>query len=517
MVPTRAPDKKSCDVQVRAWFASSRLHAKRSTTMLKTRLIAPYQHEGVRWMVNRELDTVHPGGFLCDEMGLGKTVQLIATMLANPKQHTLVIVPKSIVGQWCSEVARFAPSLSTYAFDGARRKLPLKLPSIVVAPYSVLPQRPGGPVCELLRVNWDRIILDEGHEIRNKKSKSHIVAKALSAPIRWVVSGTPVFNSVKDFVALCAFVGIPREVVQGYTDQIRAKYVLRRTKDDVALHNKRLELPPCDFQNIELEMYPEERDLYHDVFTSGQEIVRHVFAAGTQNMHQMELLECLLRTRQVMAWPQLFLDGMALKQETDPEPWLGRSKKMETLMECIKSHPKEKALVFTQFMGEMDRIQELLTEVAIPVLRIDGSVPKEQREERIRDFKKGAPNAVFLIQIKAGGVGLNLQEATRVYITCPAWNPATELQAIGRAHRTGQTQKVVVRRLIYMGEEGGTVGPDGRPQVDLPSVEQSIMHLQEGKAKVCAEVLNDPRLEKQVPNSTRTKITIHTLRKIFAV
>jgi SNF2 family DNA or RNA helicase len=115
---------------------------------------------------------------------------------------------------------------------------------------------------------------------------------------------------------------------------------------------------------------------------------------------------------------------------------------------------------------------------------------------------------VFLIQIKAGGVGLNLQEATRVYITCPAWNPATELQAIGRAHRTGQTQKVVVRRLIYMGEDG--VEP-------LPSVEQSIMQLQEGKAKVCAEVLNDPKLETQVPNVTRTKITIHALRKIFAV
>ena len=476
--------------------------------MLKTRLISPYQHDGVKWLVARELDQTHPGGFLCDEMGLGKTVQLIATMLVNPKPHTLVIVPKSIVGQWCAEVARFAPHLSTCAFDGAKRKLPEKLPDIVVAPYSVLPQRKGAPPTELLRVAWDRVILDEGHEIRNRKSKSHIACRALQAPIRWIVTGTPVFNSVKDFVALCAFVGLPREVVQGYTDRIREKFVLRRTKTDVALHNKRLELPPLDFQNLELEMYPEERDLYNDVFHKGQTIVRSVFAAGTQNMHQMELLECLLRTRQVMTWPQLYLDGIALKEESDPEPWLGRSRKMETLMELIKTHPKEKALIFTQFMGEMDRIQELLTEAGVPTFRIDGSVSKEQRDERIKGFKKGPQNAVFIIQIKAGGVGLNLQEATRVYITCPAWNPATELQAIGRAHRTGQTQKVVVRRLIYMGEDG--VEP-------LPSVEQSIMQLQEGKAKVCAEVLNDPRLETQVPNVTRTKITIHTLRKIFAV
>jgi SNF2 family DNA or RNA helicase len=178
---------------------------------------------------------------------------------------------------------------------------------------------------------------------------------------------------------------------------------------------------------------------------------------------------------------------------------------METLMELIATHPNEKSLVFTQFMGEMDEIQERLGALDVPTFRIDGSVTKEARDARIAGWKAGPKNAVFIIQIKAGGVGLNLQEATRVYITCPAWNPATELQAIGRAHRTGQTQKVVVRRLIYCGEES------------LPSVEQSIMQLQEGKAKVCAEVLNDPRLETQVPNVTRTKITIQALRKIFAV
>ena len=476
--------------------------------MLKTRLIAPYQREGVQWLVERETAAKYPGGFLCDEMGLGKTVQLIAMMLCNPKPKTLVVVPKSIVGQWCDEVARFAPSLTTYAFDGAKRKLPTVLPSVVVAPYSVLPQRPGGPVCELLGVHWDRVILDEGHEIRNRKSKSHIACRALQGEIRWVVSGTPVFNSMKDFVALCGFLGIPREVVQGYTDKIRESYVLRRTKEDVARHNKRLELPPCDFQNIEMEMYPEERDLYKAVFEQGQEIVRHVIKTGTQSLHQMEMLECLLRTRQVMTWPQLYMDGIALKEESDPEPWLGRSRKMETLMAAIKTHPTEKTLIFTQFMGEMDRIQELLAAENVSTFRIDGSVSKEQRDERIAAFKKTADGAVFIIQIKAGGVGLNLQQATRVYITCPAWNPATELQAIGRAHRTGQTRKVVVRRLIYVGEDG--VEP-------LPSVEQSIMQLQEGKAKVCAEVLNDPRLETQVPNVSRTKITIHALKKIFAV
>ena len=109
------------------------------------------------------------------------------------------------------------------------------------------------------------------------------------------------------------------------------------------------------------------------------------------------------------------------------------------------------------------------------------------------------------IQIKAGGVGLNLQEATRVYITTPSWNPATELQAIGRAHRTGQLRPVTVRRLVYTGEDS------------LPSVEMSIMNLQEAKAKICAEILNDPRLESVIPNIPKTKINVQTLKKIFAV
>jgi len=429
-------------------------------------------------------------------MGLGKTVQLIATILANKVPNTLVVVPKSIVGQWIQELNRFAPSLTTHAFDGAKRSLPGVIPDVVVAPYSVLPQRPGAPECPLLRVAWDRVILDEGHEIRNQKSKSHVVCRALQGRIRWVVTGTPVFNSVKDFVALCAFVGIPRVVVQGYTDKIREAYVLRRTKEDVARHNKRLELPPCDFQNLELEMHPEEKKLYREVFDRGAQIVKSVFAAGTQNLHQMELLECLLRTRQVMTWPQLYLDGIALKEESDPEPWLGRSRKMETLMELIASHRDEKSLIFTQFMGEMDEIQERLSKLELPTFRIDGSVDKDRREQQIASFKKGPPNSVFIIQIKAGGVGLNLQEATRIYITCPAWNPATELQAIGRAHRTGQTRKVVVRRLIYIGEDG--VEP-------LPSVEQSINASDSARPRCARRCSTTPGSRRKCPTCPRPK------------
>jgi SNF2 family DNA or RNA helicase len=475
--------------------------------MLKTRLISPYQHDGLKWLVAREnvISGDHPGGFLCDEMGLGKTVQMLATMCVNVKHKTLVVVPKSIVTQWRDEIARFVPTFKTHIYDGPNRALPIwtDAPWVVIAPYSVVGMRKGQPLSPIVRdVEWDRVILDEGHEIRNKKSAIYTSCLALRSHIRWIVSGTPIFNSMKDFVALAGFVGIPSYMVQGYTEDVRKKYILRRTKQDVSEFNKRLELPPCDFENLELVMHPEERKLYEEAFSHGQEVVASVLASEARHLFQMEMLEALLRVRQVMAYPQMYLDGIAKKREEDPELWCGKSKKMETLMELIKSHPTEKTLVFCQFMGEMDRIQELTHEASIPTFRIDGGVAKDQRASRIKGFKSAKGGAVFLIQIKSGGFGLNLQEATRVYITSPAWNPATEMQAIARAHRTGQTQKVTVRKLIYAGEEA------------LPSVEQSILELQGAKSKVCAEVLNDTRLIDQIPK-TKSSVTVQNLRMIF--
>lgn len=463
------------------------------------RLLA-HQHGGVEWLLRRERALDYPGGFLCDEMGLGKTVQLIATMLQNPMRRTLVIVPKSIVTQWASEVQKFAPELTVHMFDGAKRHVDTEA-RVTIAPYSVLPQRKGGPVCPLLSVAWDRVILDEGHEIRNPKSKTHIACQALGARVRWVVTGTPVFNSIKDFAALGSFIGLPRSHVQCYTDQIREKYLLRRTKADC----QRFSLPPCEIETVELDMNDAESRLYEQVWLQSQQTVSDIVATGEANKHQMEILEALLRVRQVMAWPQLYTDGMAVKNGTDPEPWTGGSTKMDALVESIKSHPAEKTLVFAQFMGEMDEIHVRLKEAGFKIFRIDGGVDTERRAGRIERFKATTKPAVFIIQIKAGGVGLNLAEASRVYITTPAWNPATELQAIARAHRNGQLKKVHVKKLIYKGSE------------KLPSIEQSILDLQGHKSAVCADVLQDERLRSQLPTAPKNGVTVRAVRKIFAV
>jgi SNF2 family DNA or RNA helicase len=464
---------------------------------LNGRLFAPYQHDGVKWMLGMEHQASGPkGGFLCDEMGLGKTVQLVATMLGNPKPRTLIIVPKSIITQWSEEISKFAPGLRVAVFDGPDRVLD-KTADVTLAPYTLLVTKEG--TTPLHMVQWDRVILDEAHEIRNKGSKLFKSVCRLRTQIKWLVTGTPVFNSMQDFVSLCTFLGIPKNFVQGRTKEIKDIYILRRTKDDL---NERLRLPPCYFENVELDMFPEERALYECVFNEAQDTIKDAFKnAVSLNAKNMVILECLLRARQCMIWPQMYLNGVAVKNETVPTRWTGRSNKMETLFRMIQEHPDEKSLIFCQFRGEMNYIQRQLK---CPVFRIDGSVPKEERVKQIEGFKKVPGGAVFIIQIKSGGQGLNLQEATRVYITGPSWNPATELQAIGRSHRTGQTQTVHVKKLIYK-------------ECDrFVSVEEEMMALQGHKSIVCSEVLNDDRVKTQIPvNRTSDRISILDIKKIF--
>ena len=465
---------------------------------LNGRLFAPYQREGVLWMLTMENQESGPkGGFLCDEMGLGKTVQVVSTMLGNPKKSTLIIVPKSIITQWVNEIAKFAPQMSVHVFDGPDRKL--KEADVVIMPYSLLSTHEDTPIH---KKNWDRVILDEAHEIRNKKSKLFKSVYRINSAIKWIVTGTPVFNSMEDFVSLCHFLGIDKALVQGMTNKIKDIYILRRTKDDLAKINERLRLPNCYFENVELDMFPDERQLYEFVFHDAQATIQEAFRnAVSLNSKNMVILECLLRARQCMILPQMYLNGVAKKSGTQAEEWVGRSNKMETLFRMINSHPEEKSLVFCQFRGEMDYIQ---SNMECPTFRIDGSVAKEDRDKQITLFKKAPPGSVFIIQIKSGGQGLNLQEATRVYITGPSWNPATELQAVGRAHRTGQTKEVFVKKLIY--KETDT----------FVSVEEEMMAFQGHKSIVCSKVLNDERVERQIPvKRTTEKISILDIKKIF--
>lgn len=404
-------------------------------------LQAPIQVEGVQWLVQRETGKKPHGGLLCDEMGIGKTIQMIELMVRNFKANTLIVVPKSLVQQWVSEIKKFVPAFTVCVYDGSNRKYVQS--DVCVCPYSV--------VLDLVDVRWGRVILDEGHEIRNTSSLVHKTVIRLSSPIRWILTGTPVFNRLRDFVSLCDFVGIPKNRVLAYTDDIRSEYVLRRLKKmDV----------PLKFQNVELEMYDSERELYERVYGEITEAEC--------------ILEGILRCRQVCAWPQIYYDGMHKKYGGQRCVWEGSTAKMDVLVACIKSHPEEKSLVFTQFYGETHEIQRRLLEVRRAVFILDGQT--ENRECVVESFRKSPNGSVFIIQIKTGGVGLNLQVASRVYITQPSWNPATELQAIGRSYRSGQDTPVIVKKLVY---------------AECDAVDNEITELQCKKSEICARVLGD--------------------------
>jgi SNF2 family DNA or RNA helicase len=405
-------------------------------------LQAPHQVEGVAWLLKREKSPKAPfGGLLCDEMGLGKTIQMIELMVRNFKAHTLIVVPKSLVQQWVSEIKRFVPAFTVCVYDGANRKY---TPSdICVCPYSVL-------VDLVNEREWGRVILDEGHEIRNRSSLVYKTAMKLRSKIKWILTGTPVFNRYRDFISLCEFVGITRTNLVQDSDGVRNEYVLRRTKKmDV----------PLTFQNVELEMYDSERELYERVYDELQECEF--------------VLEVILRCRQVCAWPQTYFDGMHKKFGGELKVWEGSTAKMDTLVAFVKSHPREKSLVFTQFYGETHEIQRRLVNLGRDVFILDGQT--ENREFVVESFRKSCDEgAVFIIQIKTGGVGLNLQVASRVYITQPSWNPATELQAIARSYRSGQTVPVIVKKLVY---------------AECDAVDNEITELQCRKSKICARVV----------------------------
>ena len=473
---------------------------KRGTSSLQGQLINPYQRDGVLWLLSREFSPTRKGGFLCDEMGLGKTIQLITIMLANPQPRTLVIVPVSVLSQWESEINKFAPNLRVYIHHGHNREMNINnIPEfdVFITTYSLMRLKDLDQITPF-RYLWNRVILDEGHEIRSSKSKTNKNINLLTTDIRWCVTGTPVFNNIKDFVTLAGWIGIHKSDVQANIKAIRKRYVLRRTKDDVASFNKSLELPPCEVKNVELKWLPEEELLYNTVYTECKNRVHEIIRSGIHNgMKAMLILECFLRVRQVLSHPFVYLSGTE-----DSKPWEHGCAKTDYLIESLITHKNVNSIVFCQFITEMNIIQSKLNENNIQCYRIDGTVSQEARVRQMAMFR--AKPSVIVIQIKAGGVGLNLQEASRVYITSPAWNPATELQAIGRAHRTGQTKKVTVERLYYTGNEG------------LPSIEESIMQLQEHKNAVTSEVLNDPRIISKYPKHTKNVMNIRNLSKIFS-
>ena len=431
-----------------------------------------YQQTGLNWI--NFLHEYQFGGILADDMGLGKTLQTLSFLQRQKElglltQPVLIIMPTSLIGNWKSEIKKFTESLSVLSLYGSdRAKLFEKIEAfdIILTTYQ-LALRDKEKFDKLL---FDYIILDEAQKIKNPKAKMTLAIKSFSAKHRLALSGTPMENhlgelwSIFDFL-MPGFLGnlaffkkkyqnpIEKEndfLIQEKLKRKIAPFMLRRTKDAV------LEELPQKVEIIQNVTFGKKQALlYENVRLTMEKKVRDAIADKGLSRSHITMLDALLKLRQICCDPSL----LAIQEASQ----LGESAKLETLFELLEELLAEgrKILIFSQFTSMLKIIQERIEQKGFNYALLTGSTRK--REEVIEKFKK-SDCPLFLISLKAGGVGLNLVEADTVIHYDPWWNPAVENQASDRAHRIGQTKTVFVYKLIVEN-----------------SIEEKILQLQEKK------------------------------------
>lgn len=464
-----------------------------------------YQTEGVNWMLIREHFNNKPnieanlsevsilkGGILADEVGLGKTLQTISVITQNKKMNTLILCPKSLLNQWKAEFKKFAPYVKISSDDELLINEDSAKIHVHINSHSKLNSKNVDIENNMFsRVEWDRIVIDEAHVIRNKRSKLHKACSNLRADIKWALSATPVMNKMTDFVHTLQWIGVPQDLCQNYTESVVEAFTKRRTKEDVSEQNETLKLPECHIENVKLNFASdEEHNLYIHVYNEMRE---KILAMAKTNNNTIKALELLLRVRQLCCHPASFLDGMKRKYKDKKYNYDDEtSTKLENIVEDIKLTPEDdKCLVFCHFIKEMDKYCDRLKEEGFDIARLDGSMDNDKRQYYVNKFNKKNSCKVMVIQVNTGGVGYNFQVANRVYITSPTWNPSLQHQVIGRAHRTGQNKEVFVKIYsISSGKENETY------------IEDYIIGLQNNKLKMISEVLGDPRISTSESTST---------------
>jgi hypothetical protein len=411
--------------------------------------LRPYQRDGLGWM--KFLQRFNFGGCLADDMGLGKTVQVLALLEERRRAKAgpaLVVVPRSLVFNWKAEAQRFTPDMRVLDHTGINRTRAADHFAnfdLIVTTYGTLRR----DAAFLKDTTFDYVILDEAQAIKNSSTEAAKATRLLRGTHRLVLTGTPIENRLADLWSLFEFlnpgmlgaVSVFRSLVGNEQSaegrQVLARalrpFILRRTKQQVAtdLPEKLEQTIFCDLEDTQRKLYDELREHYR------QSLLTHVDSVGI-NKSKMQVLEALLRLRQAACHP-----GLIDKTRADES-----SAKLDALVAQLEDVLAEghKALVFSQFTSFLSLLRTRLDADKTVYEYLDGKT--RDRQAKVERFQSDENCKLFLISLKAGGVGLNLTAADYVFLLDPWWNPAVEAQAIDRTHRIGQTRRVFAYRLI---------------------------------------------------------------------
>ena len=450
--------------------------------------LRPYQHQGLNWL--QFLREHHLAGILADDMGLGKTLQTLAHIQCEKNGGrltlpALIIAPVSLMGNWQREAARFCPSLRTVVLHGKDRHdvaASMSECDVVIAPYSLL-QRARE---RWLEASWHLVVLDEAQNIKNATTHAAQVVGLLRTRHRLCLSGTPMENHLGEIWSLFHFLmpgflgsqtrfkelfrtPIEKQGSPERMNQLRARitpFMLRRTKALVAS-----ELPPKVETVMRVELAGQQADLYETIRLGMEKSVREALSTKGLAKSQIAILDALLKLRQVCCDPKLLSLEAAKKVKT--------SAKLEQLMEMLPEMLAEgrRILLFSQFTSMLTLIEVELKKRKLSWVKLTGQ--SQKRDALIDQFTSGEV-PLFLISLKAGGVGLNLPQADTVIHYDPWWNPAVENQATDRAHRIGQKHSVWVVKLVAQG-----------------TIEERILALQERKAQLADSMYSGSNERKQ--------------------
>lgn len=474
-------DEKNVD---EAWLRKQRemQHLEHEDPPLPEGLnVAPraYQIEGFKWLYR--LSAMGAGACLADDMGLGKTLQalMVALTRAN-KGPTLVIAPSSVLQNWFREIQRFTPDLNPMFLDPNpnRRNCKPGPMDVLITSYALLQRE------RLLLRNfqWQTMILDEAQTIKNPEAKTTMAAKDMTAQFKIALSGTPIENHLTELWSIFDFLnpgllGIQRQFHQHFAgaeifDQVGQRrilrkiigpFILRRLKNDVLD-----ELPPKTEVVLRVVQNEAERAFYEGMRRKAVQKADHSWDSPKK---ALKIFALLTRMRRCCCHPSLVLDMATLAEKS--KELLGESSKIQMLGRLLDDllANGHKVLIFSQFIDHLSLIRNMLDKREIQHQYLDGRTPRGERQKRIDAFQEGQGN-VFLISLKAGGLGLNLTAADFVIHMDPWWNPAVEDQASDRAHRLGQEKPVTVYRLITK-----------------DTIEEKMMELHERKRQLAQEIL----------------------------